>query len=94
MFSVRPVTPTLTPSPSETTIESGTSLTLTCATTSTGTITYIFKKDGTAVQTSAAATYTIPSPTTSDTAAYLCVAQITAVDSHDSGTHSLTVVGE
>jgi len=95
LVSVRPKTPTLSRSPSDATIESGTAVTLTCATLSSGSVTYTFTRDGsTQVQSSSSATYDLSSAATSDTGSYTCVASISSVDSVASNADAMTVVGE
>ena len=88
-----PKTPTLSASPSDATIESGTSVTLTCATASTGTITYKFLRDTTVVNTGSSATHAITTAT-SDSGTYTCVVTISTVDSVASSGHAMTVVGK
>ena len=95
LLSVRPVTPTLTRSPSEATIESGTGVTLTCATASVGgTATYTFRQDGTPVQSNAGATYNLASSATTDSGDYTCTAIISSVESQASTIDTLTIVSE
>ena len=90
-----PQTPSLTVSPSDATIQTGTSVTLTCATasTSSGTITYIFLEGVNPVQSSASATHTLTAAT-SDSGSYTCTATISGVVSVASSAHVMAVVGE
>ena len=95
LFSVIPQTASLSVSPSDATIETGTSVTMTCATASTtsGSITYIFLETATEVQNGASAIYTLTAAT-SDTGSYTCTATISGVASVASTAHAMTVVGK
>ena len=94
LVPVRPKAPTLSRSPTDATIESGTSVTLTCATLSSGSVTYTFTRDSTQVQSSSSATLDLTSAATIDTGSYTCVASISSVDSVASNAEAMTVVGE
>ena len=95
LISVIPQTPTLTVAPSHATIESGTSVTVTCTTTSTGgSVTYDFMRDGNVVTSQPSGTYTMGSIATSESGTYTCTATISTVTSVVSSGHSTTVVGE
>ena len=95
LISVIPQTPTLSVAPSDATIESGTSVTVTCATASTGaSITYNFLKDGNAVTSQASGTYTMGSITTAESGSYTCTVTMSTVTSVASSGHTTTVVGE
>ena len=94
-ISVIPHTPTLTVSPTDVTLETGTPVTLTCATISTGgTVTYDFLKDGTSVASQSSGTYTISNSSPADTGTYTCTVSINSVTSLTSSGHTTTVVGE
>ena len=88
-----PKTPTLSASPSNATIASGTSVTLTCATASSGNITYTFLRDTKVVNTGPSATHAITTAK-SDSGTYTCVVTISFVDSVVSSGHAITVVGK
>ena len=95
LFSVIPQTPTLSVAPSDATIESGTSVAVTCATASSGgSITYNFLKDGNPVTSQSSGTYTMGSITTSESGTYTCTVTISTVTSVASSGHTTTVVGE
>ena len=88
-----PETPTISASPSDATIESGTSVTFTCATASGGTATYMFMRDSSVAASGSESSLVITTSTT-DTGTYTCVVSISAVDSVASSGHNMTVVGE
>lgn len=94
MFSVVPQTPTLSRSPTDATIQTGTAVTFTCTTASSGSTTYTFLRDSTQVQSGASATLDLTSAAPSNTGSYTCTATISGVDSVASNADSLTVVGE
>ena len=90
-----PHTPTLTVNPSDATLETGISVTMTCATSSTGgSITYNFLKDGNAVTSQSSSIYTMGSITTSQSGTYTCTATISSVASAASIGHTTTIVGQ
>ena len=93
-FSVIPKTPSLTVEPSNSTLETGTAVTLTCATESIGSVTYTFYDEDVSVQSGGDSTYDLPSTATSDTGSYSCVATINGVASLESNVHNMTIVGE
>ena len=90
---VIPKTPSLSATPSDATIESGTVVTLTCATASVGTITYKFMQD-TSMAASGTDNTLVVTTSTTDTGTYTCVVTISAVDSVASSGHTMTVVGK
>ena len=92
MISVTPQTPILTVSPSDATLESGTGVTLTCLTASSGTTTYQFLKGGSQETSQSSGTYTL-SPATTDSGDWTCTATISSVVSSASTATTLTVVG-
>ena len=98
--SVIPQTPALSVEPSDATIESGTSVAVTCATASTGaSITYNFLKDGSAVTSQAGGphtsiTYNILNTDTADSGTYTCSVTMNTLTSVASSGHTTTVVGE
>ena len=93
MIPVIPQTPTLTASPSDSTLESGTSVTLTCLTASHGTTTYQFLKDDTEQANQSTSTYSVTAATT-DTGSWTCTATISTVVSSASTATTITVVGK
>ena len=68
-----PKKPTLTPNPTDP-VEEGTPVTLTCATETSGDITYTFIKDGEEIQTGPKAIHELKTPTVKDSGAYTCSA--------------------
>ena len=90
-----PQTPTLTVTPSDETIESGTNITVTCITASTGrNATYNFLRDGYVVTSQTCDTYMMSSLNISNSGTYTCTATINTVTSVVSSGHRFTVVGE
>ena len=94
MSTVRPKPPTLTASPTDSTIRINTRVTLTCSTASQGSTTYSFYKNSNLVLTSSLNTYTLDSVATSDNGVFSCVATINSVNSVSSPGYTLTVVGK
>ena len=94
IISVIPLTPTLTVSPLNSTLESTTDLVLTCDTGSNGTITYQFLRDNDTVISQSNGTYVHQNIQTSDTGNYTCTATINGVVSLKSNGFAKTVVGE
>ena len=92
---VLPQTPTLTVSPSDVTIESGTSISLTCTTASStgGDVTYSFIKDSSLLVSQASGTYSIDSSTTGDSATYTCTVTINSHTSQASDESTFIVFG-
>ena len=81
--------------PSDATIESGTSVEVTCATVSTGApITYNFFKDGNSIISQSGDTYTMGSISTADSGTYTCTVTMNSVTSLASSGHTIGVVGE
>ena len=94
LFSVIPRPASLSVSPSDATIKAGENMTMTCSTSSfTGSITYVFQKEGTHVQNSTSATYTM-TVDTSSSGSYTCTAAINGMTSAASTGHDMTVIGE
>ena len=98
--SVRPKVPTLSRVPSEPTIMSTISVTLTCTSQSSGTKSYKFLKDGNIVFASTGDAngihdnvYTISGVSASNSGSYSCIVTISAVDSIVSNSNFITVVG-
>ncbi|XP_012935544.1 hemicentin-1 [Aplysia californica] len=92
VYAAVPQTPSLSSSASST-VETGTSVTLTCATLSShGTVTYSFLQETTEVQSGPSATYDLTSTAPSNSGSYTCVATIYNVDSAPSSADSLQVV--
>ena len=90
-----PKTPTLSVVPSDATIESGTRVSVSCVTSSTGSsITYNFFKDGKAVTSQSGGTYIMGSISNGDSGIYTCSVTINSVTSVASSNHYLIVVGE
>ena len=95
LISVIPQTPTLYVVPSDAIIESGTSVEVTCVTSSTGaSITYNFLKDGNAVTSQSSDTYIMGSISTAESGTYTCTVTMNSVTSVASSGHTTTVVGE
>ena len=92
-FAVKPKTPSISVSPSDAYVESGTSVTLTCTTaSSSSSFEYEFKYGTTSVYTGAASSKTLTvDPTMSGT--YICLVRIRSVASAASTGHPMTVVG-
>ena len=88
-----PKTPSLSMYPANATIESGTSVFLTCATNSVVTTTYIFYNGSISVQSAAESTYNLTSAATTDSGYYKCVAVINGVSSLTSNALTVTIVG-
>ena len=93
MIPVTPQTPTLTVSPVDATLESGTSVTFTCLTASSGTTTYQFLKGGAEEASQSSGDYIVTSATT-HTGTWTCTATISSeVSSSSTETVIVTVVG-
>ena len=92
-FSVRPAKPRLSVSPSDSPIISGTSLSMTCSSSSVGDKTYTFMKGSTLVYEGRTNPFVIVS-TTEDTGMYSCKVTINGVESRPSNKRMVTVVGE
>ena len=81
--------------PSDAIVESGTSVTLTCVTASTGAdVTYHYIRDGTTFDTNDKGSHVINDVTTSETGSYTCTVTINSMTSEPSDGHMLTVFGE
>ena len=87
-----PETPTLSKNNQDSTIESGTPVTLTCVTTSTGLGTYTFTKDNVGVQVGSLNTFV--SSGSSDSGTYSCKVSINGIESETSNSVSLNIIGE
>ena len=99
LISVRPQTPTLSVTPSDSSIESGTSVALKCATTSTyAPITYSFFKRTTGIEydiiSQSGDTYTMENISTDDSGYYKCSVTMNSKESYRSTGHTIEVVGE
>ena len=90
---VAPKTPTISVDPTDANIVSGTRVTLTCLTLSTGTVTYTFWKGVQQLAQSNDRTYTFNSVSTADTGSYKCSATIGTRVSRDSADINLNVIG-
>ena len=98
---VRPITPTLTASVTNSTIKTETKLTLTCASTSThgissNSISYTFLKNKKTISPPPppGSQYTVNTSQPSDKTSYTCKVDINGVSSLSSLEHSVRVVGE
>ena len=93
VYPVRPQTPSLSTSPSDSIIPAYTLVTLTCATNSDTppAVHYIFYKDNNTLYNGPLNTYTLPSVNTHDSGDYTCVATNGAVNSSSSSSYTLTV---
>ena len=89
---VIPKTPTFTVSPSDATIETGTTVTLSCVTASSGLTTYRFVKDGIEEASQPSGIYTLSAATT-DSADWTCTAAINSMVSSESSSITITVEG-
>ena len=87
-----PQMPTLTVSPSDTTLESGTNVTFTCLTQCAGTATYHFMKGGIEEASQQSGTYTVTVATT-HAGSWTCTVTINTVVSSASTATTITVVG-
>ena len=94
-FAVKPKTPSISVSPSDAYVASGTSVTLTCTTASSSArISYKFRQGAAEVATRSTNSLTISSVAIAQSGTYSCVVQISGVNSAASTGHSMTVVGK
>ena len=94
-LSVKPKTPTLSVSPSDATIPSTSSLSMTCETASVYSLkTYTFLHNNNEVFSGAENVYTLPSVTTVHSGTYICKVTIKALASSESNSHTITVYGK
>ena len=90
-----PKRPALSVTPTDATIGTGTRVAVTCYRSSTGgSITYNFRKDGKVVMSQSSGTYTMESISTAESGIYSCTVTINSVTSMASSNYYLIVVGE
>ena len=91
---VHPKTPTLTASPSDSTVAMGTRVTLTCATSSHGTTTYRFLLNNKEVYHGSSNKYTTPTSASGNSNSYTCTATISGAQSAPSTQHGISYSGK
>ena len=91
-----PKTPSLTASPSELTLSTGSKVTLTCATSSHGSVSYKFLLNVKDIPHASGSsnTYTVPSKVTTSINSYTCKVTISGAESLPSTDHKVEFVGE
>ena len=89
-----PNQPSLVVTPNSAFLQSSTQLALRCSTTSAGTASYQFLRNGLVVSTGSDNVFLIPSPSTQNSGTYTCIVTINQVDSLPSFGHAVTFVGE
>ena len=91
---VLPKTPTLTSSTTAPLLVSGSKVTLTCATSSHGSVSYKFLLNGKDIPHTSGNTYTVPSTATANSNSYTCKATISGAESVPSAEVKVKFVGE
>ena len=93
-IAVRPKTPTLTASPSNSTLKPGMTILFTCETGSAGSqVIYTFLHNSNRLQSGLNSTYELRSVSPPNSGSYTCVVSVNYVDSHPSVAHNVLVKG-
>ena len=93
-LSVVPKTPTLTAKPSASVVKSGSQVTLTCKTSSSGSVSYKFYNNSQEIPHTSGSSYTVSSSVSTVVTNYTCRAAISGAQSAHSRQYQLKFLGE